>query len=307
MPDIFVGCYSIRVRERNTRDPLPLGLDDANDSVRDAVLRTMEGMRATGREHPERQHFIQTSRIETDDDSIWGLIDRGEFGFAARGFDRRNRRNSFQRRPDDAELLPFYFRFHLPDDANVGILLIQRTGIHGAFSDLREAVEANFRETHPDYILQFGRFMPDRVLRQIIDGQIREISLISHRLPDDIADRLLLRGTEIELGTLEIRVKAKRDSPLIPGVQPRLLRRLRRGEITVAEVLEDETSRLRIRVAYNGRERLFDFGRPGSIAPYIEVGDDVMMARSGHPDFDSMDEYCRELVAELLEQLGQEE
>ena len=113
-----------------------------------------------------------------------------------------------------------------------------------------------------------------------------------------------LGGTEIKVGTVETRIRAKRNDILWKHT-PRWANRLRTGKVTIAEFFGDDVSRVKLRVKYKGQERMYDFSGHEGLAPYIDVTDEVKMS-GGHPVFESIDEYSYNLRDELIEQLGRE-
>ena len=181
---------------------------------------------------------------------------------------------------------------------------MQRLGVHGAFGHLSKFLKDEFRESHPNHILAIGRFVPTRVLEALTKGKVREMSLFTHTIPRDIAERMRLGGTATDVGVIETRVRAKRNSWLwkrLPGwANP-----LRSEEVTIAEVFGEDVSRVKLRVEYNDRERTYDFSHNGGLAPYVDITNDVDIS-GGHPVFDSIDDYSRNLRDELVGQLGQE-
>ena len=181
---------------------------------------------------------------------------------------------------------------------------MQRLGVHGAFGHLSKFIQEKFREFHGNHLLKIGRFVPSKVLKALTEGKVREMSLYTYSMPQDIADRMRLRGTEIDVGIVETRIRAKRNGTLWER-EPRWASRLKKDKVTISEVFGEDASRVRLRVKYKDQERMYDFSGQESLAPYVDITDDVEMS-GGHPVFDSIDEYSRNLRDELLEQLGRE-
>ena len=210
-------------------------------------------------------------------------------------------KESYKRRVDDAEMIPLYFRFHLPGNEKTGFLIVQRLGTHGAFTEIRDLMTERFRAKYEPLLLQFGRFVPSQVLKDLLEGGIRQMSVMTYTLPPDLATRVHLKGAEKNVGTVEIRIKAKRKHTLLTG-QPTWMKQLINGKASVAEMFGDETAKASIRVDYKGRQRTYDFDRRDAFAPYVDISAEVEKV-NGHPKFDSIDEYCRGLRDELITQV----
>ena len=298
MTSICVASYSVRVRYRHKSDRLQLGLK-SGPSVYDVVLKTLRGLKSHQR-HPKSPHVIKVSRIDFDGSNVWGLIERGEYGHTATGVNSKTFDLSYSRTVDDAELVPLYFRFHLPSVTTTGILILQRLGVHGSFGDLRDTVVQGFRDHHPEHILEMNRFVSGNILNQLKESPVSEISIITHTLPTDIASKLQFSGAQENVAKVEVRIRAKRDHFF--GLPTRLIN----PDVSVAEVL-GEPGRVRMRVDYKGHERTYESEGLNNIAPYIDVTEEVAKRSDGHPKFESIDAYCVGLQNDLIEQLGQED
>jgi hypothetical protein len=127
-----VGSYPVRVREQGTQDRLPLRFSRTGSvfsTVRSVLKQLSECQR-----HPSEPHLIRVTKVHHDDADIWGIVERGEYGFTATGIHSETFVPSYKRAAKHAELIPLYYRFHLPASGTTGILRPQRLGVHRAFS-----------------------------------------------------------------------------------------------------------------------------------------------------------------------------
>ena len=275
--------------------------------MHETFYRAMSTLVQSPHRDTDTQRLLKVRRFRYDFPDIWGILERGEFGISARGVDNQTYRRTYYRSVNDAELLPLYFRFHLPHDSNIGILILQRLGVHGAFGHLNRVLQDEFRRSHGNHILEIRRFVPSSVLRELRRGAIREVSVVTHSVPRDIADVIRLRGMEIDsdIGVIETRIRAKRKGVLWNRA-PRWVSQLDADRVTVAEIFGDNVKSVRLRVKYGDQERAYVFSHQESLAPYIDVTDDITILDNGHPSFRSIDKYSLNLRDELIEQLGRE-
>lgn len=306
MPASFIACYSIRVRERQSRTDLPLGGFLPGISLESVIADVIDDLTREAHVDDESQHFVQVTRVLKTQGEIRGQLSAGEYGRTAQGFNVRTNSRTYERRPPDAELVPLYFRFYLPDNQAVGVLLLQRYGHTGVFSQLKGLIAEAFRQRCPDHVLEIRQFAPAQLLQDMLAGGVKEVSLVTHRLPEDIADRLRLGGAEADVGTVEITVRAKRKGALRPDSA--LWRQALAGENSrLAELaLRQDRGRLRVKVQYRGRERQYDFSRPDIATAYLDLTDQVTAGADGHPEFASLDAFCEGLRDEILHDLGRE-
>jgi hypothetical protein len=303
MAGIFLSSYFVNVRQFGSKADLPLAFKKGA-SVYKHVESILDELQHP-QKHPTQSHVMQVTQLDRDGVDLWGLIDRGEYGYEAMGVNSDTFKPTYQRSVDDAEMVPLYFRFHLPDASSTGILVLQRLGVHGAFGDLRDAILSRFKDEHPDHRMEVGRFVPAKVMQELIDGQVREISVTTRQMSSDVADTVRLKGAQASIGAVEVRVRAQRGSGLLKTT-PKWLKDLREGRVNVVQAFGDEAKKVRIRVAYKGHTRWYDLTRPDTIAPYLDVSDEVARTAGGHPVFEGIDTYAQGLRDELLDQIGQD-
>lgn len=72
--------------------------------------------------------------MEDEKRDLRGFLDAGEYGFGAEGVNVQTLAKSYKKRKaDDAELIPFYLRFHLPDANDTGLCSFNALGLKEFF------------------------------------------------------------------------------------------------------------------------------------------------------------------------------
>lgn len=304
MKSIGVATYTIRLRPKRGTEYELLGEFDGRTSLRKFLHGFLRSLETSHANDELNKHLLRARGVMEDESDLRGFLDAGEYGFGAEGVNVQTLAKSYKRKADDAELIPFYLRFHLPDANDTGLLLLQRFGAQGVFHSLTEQLQQYFRDRHPDYILEMNRLVPIEMLKHLLDGQLKEITLTTYSIPNDIADKYKYLGNTREAGTMTVTFRAKKNGFL---KDPPWVKKLRKGALTVVEVPQDlggTPSKLRIKVAYNGKTRTLDMTQPDTMAPYIDATGQVKLATSGHPTEDSIEQFCVELRDSLLSQLG---
>lgn len=304
MKTIGIATYSLRVRTKRGADYELLGNVDRRYNLADLLDQFLSSITNAQTVDEEAQIVLQATRHNRQEEELWGLLDSGEYGFAAQGVDVKTRNPSYTRNPTDAETIPFYYRAYLPKLGDLGLILLQRHGPRGVFTAFSHGFRQFFQEQLPDHVLEINRVVPAEVVRHLTDGQIRSIQVIAHSLPTDITDKLRFLGNRKEIGTFVIEAKAKKKK-FLPV--PTWLKRIRQGTTQVVELpteLRESDATVRIRVDYNGTTRTIDLSDPANIAPYINATEHLQIDPSGHPRFESIDSYAQQLIQELLQQLG---
>jgi hypothetical protein len=301
---IGIATYTCRIRAKRSEDYEPLGGIGGHHSLLELLAGYLESISGAHAVDETTQLVLQAARTTRDEGTLRGLLNGGEYGYAAEGFSIRSRRSTYRRTPEDAEVIPFYYRAFLPALSDIGILVLQRYGQFGVFTSFSKGFKSFLEHSLPDHVLEINRLVPAEVVRHLTDGDIRAIQVIAHSLPTDITDKLRFLGNRQDIGTFVIEAKAKRDHFLTP---PAWLRRIREQRARVVELpieLDGSDATIRLRVEYDGTTRVIDLNDPSNLAPYINATDEITLEPSGHPQFDSIDSYCTTLLAELLQQLG---
>lgn len=306
----FVATYALEIYATGSEEPAPLSYA-AGRTLYGEIKRILEQMCAGYVHDDDEQNLLRVrhnatgrvtdgSKLGVTTADLFGLFERGEYGYASRGVKADTFVASFVRDATDAEMLPYYFRFHLPADEHAGFLLLQRTGIHSPFTQLKGHLEAQFRESNPGWHLAVRRLLPAKIVEALTEGKVRTFRVITHTRTRDRADSFL-RGTEAQIGTMEIVWRAKRNQALWQ-VTPRFLRDILAGRATVAKFFPEAES-ARIGVEYKGRTRQFDVVDLADAAPYLDVTEEIGF-KDGHPRFTEIDQYCLDLVQELRQQMN---
>ncbi len=302
MPSITLATYALRVRERRSREFLPLG-NAASGASFHRFLKTFFTSRRN-QVSADEQTLQHVSTCRSNSSDVWGTIEAGEFGYAADGVNVTTMKKSFRRSTDDAELLPFYFRVDAPDDSNVALLALQRFGPHGVYQSLKTAMRQAFEDANPDQILDVKRVVPSSLLRAILQGDVIAIEVTSYSVPPDIADHYHFLGdVGRSTGRMTIEFRARSG---VPFIEQEWLKRLRRGIASALE-FEDETdgkpSTLRLKLQHEGKVRTVQVGNLENLLPYVDVTDEIKLGGDGHPVFESINKRAQELLAEVSAQL----
>jgi hypothetical protein len=283
-----------------------LGALNGNVSFRKVCARFFEQLHRQHRVDPNLKNVQSASTVREDNSSgVWGVLEAGEYGWEADFVNSQTFKKRFRRTTDDAELLPLYFRLHVPDDRSVGVLLVQRFGQHGVFSALSAGLREYLSNVLPGYHLDLRPVVPRAVLDEVLGKNLTKIRITTYKPPQDEFDRFKL-GSNIrkETSSMMIEFRAKRGG-FLP--EPAWLRRIRLGQSKLVELPEEfdpTRTRVQVQYSYKGRPRIVDLADFGKISPHFDVTDVVSLSSGGHPTLKTMDAAARDLLEELIDQLG---
>jgi hypothetical protein len=298
---IGIAAYALRVRLRRTDDPLHLGtVDEPHGGLYSHIKRFFESLQKA-HDDAASQLLQRVVQLDSDADTVWGLVESGEYGYAAEGIDVKTLKHSYKRKPLDAELIPFYFRIYLPAQNDMGIMLLERHGPRGIFHALSSVLRDYLKEKLPDHVLDLTRLVPAEVMSELLKGGVRAIQITTYRVPSDIADKYRFLGNLRNAGTVTVEFKAKKKKFLF---KPQWLKAITGGKARILELPADlGPGRIHIQVDYRGKSRTIDLANLETIAPYVDATSELKL-KSGHPTYKSINGYCVDLLEELLTQLG---
>jgi hypothetical protein len=304
MNSIGIACYSIKIREKRTNDYLPFGELEGGKSFYDFVRGYLDKLKKEHVVNEEDQLVLRAARSVHEEDITAGLLYSGDYGYEAAGFNVKTKKTSYRRTAEDAEVIPFYYQFVLPQQSNKGLMILQRHGHRGLLTALSTDLRAEFASQYDGYVLEIGRLVPAEVLKQLIEGDYIGIKVSTYTVPDDIADKFRYLGNLRQDGHLTITYKAKRSQAL---VEPDWLKAIRKNGAKLVELpdeLKEMDAKVSIIVEYGGKQRDVNLNNLSAIAPYIDATNDLEIKKNGHPKFDSIHTYCNDLRTTLLADLG---
>ncbi len=273
----------------------------------DFFFNFVDSMRTSHLVDKNNKIVLKTGKINRDGYVIKGIINFGDYGYSAQGFNVIQNKFSYDRSSNDSELTPHYFLVYLPDNLDIGIVLLQRFGAKGIFTDLKKMLSRNFTEKFPNYRLTFDPQVPIEVINYLRDGSLKSIRITKYAAPSDITNTFIDLGFTRQEGVLITEFKAKKRGILS---KPDWLKNLADNksssfyEVNSEDIPSSSSDEIQISVDYLGKLRTIRFDNSRKISPYIDATDALEITPSGHPSFNSMDSYCENLLDQLLREMG---
>lgn len=299
---ISLATYSVIVREKGEKDQsLPLTNFGASYSVPKIMTSFLKDLKARTLDYP-----IYVRQFDSGVNLIQGVLEGAESGFKSEFYN--DDKPVFTRNPEDEERIPHFFQFHAGSNKEKGVFIAQKFGVKSIYSTFKKSFSEYLQnKSSSDYMLEFRPHVPHKVFEYLEQGQIKKIVIRKFRVPDDIADKYSLRDVKEEDTYLEMSINTKRGKSL--GV-PYFLKDLIQNKASLSDIAEldpdpAEDEKISIEVRYRGKVRKINLRDPRSITPTLELTeDDIKIANTGHPEYDSIKDYSFNLLADLREELG---
>ncbi len=305
MASFSLGCYTVRVTDKSTGQNLPLdGFLNGHDLMT-IFVQYLQDRVADHSIDAERQKLWRALQPHIRGRSVSGIIETGEYGYAADLYNVDQNTVSYQRIETDAEMMPFYFLAYLPARLDEGVILLQRRsnlGIRTIFlNDFAEDFERSYRGVK----VVFNPLVPQQLLNEYMrNGRLTKIRFIRYGIPSDLSDAYDAGGHVEDEGTAEMVFSPKR------GRSIPLLNRLREvmaGRREIREMIElrgYEYDNVKVELNVRGGKKTLDLSDVMKMRAYVDVTSDIRINSDGHPEFDSIDTVAQELMSSLLAELG---
>ena len=299
MPLIGLATYTLRVVDARGDSSTPLGSFDGKTDLLDVIKQYLEDRGSSLGKDDTTQTALRVIQANFNARSVSGVIERGEYGFSSTLFDTEDDRVAYNRRPQDADLLPHYYLFDIPRTASEGVIMLERFGQSGIKGTLELDLDTYFRDAHPGFRLRFAPLVPRNLLDLYLKkGRLVRVRLVKFGAPSDIADKFDKGHDESEV-TTEIRISAHRSGtvPLLDRLAPVIS-----GRRHVTEFLElksIEYDAVKIEVEVGGTRRTINLDNPDALRATTDVTQEVEIAANGHPTIESIDSVARDILADV--------
>ncbi|KAA3615838.1 MAG: hypothetical protein D8M58_22325 [Calditrichaeota bacterium] len=301
MAKIALSTYTIRIRER--REPTYERLDrfDRTTDFFNTFTQYLLNRNQNYSHVQNIQKLISVSNYSVDNRIITGIIKTGEYGYETELFDIQNNEVSYLRSVNEAELLPFFFQVFLPNNADEGILILQRFGQFGIRKAFSNDFNSYFNQLFPDYIVEMNPLLPSQIVDQHLrDGVVTKIRFIKFEVPNDIAEAYDNNGHTEEISSTELVVRAKRNQ-FLSFVPNRLIEFMNREKdvSNLFELTNFDYDTIKVEVKLDNETRTIDLSDLHKIRAYFDITGDVSINENGHPDYDSILQASNGLLNDL--------
>jgi hypothetical protein len=232
-----------------------------------------------------------------------GVIQTGDDGVSSDLVDGNSGKRDFTRGKHHIEMMPFYYLVDIPKGSKKAILAFQTFGVYGISGKVNTQIKDLLREIYsPKYtvklnLIHLGGIYIDKVLK---DGKLLQIEGIKYYEGGDIAT------------AYEDHIKCSYQiSPSKRGVDLNSLMKIVRKGVKEKDIhsvfhqvkeilsveLPDDVDQMKIEVGIGDRRRTIDMGDFTKFATKFDITEDVKIDKTGHPDFASIDNLAKDIVA----------
>jgi hypothetical protein len=137
----------------------------------------------------EEKRTMYINQIGRDGRDLFGLAESGEYGLSANFVNVNTREiTPLARMPHHSEAYPFLFYIRIPQDSNMGLLILEKYRTVGIKTNFQYIINEKLNSI--GYELKLSNLISRDLLDLIEQSKILELKLIRYDVPMDVAERV---------------------------------------------------------------------------------------------------------------------
>gem|GEM_PF-4438428 len=272
---------------------------------------------------------VSQFQISKDNTQICGIIQYGEGGTREDIVDIETKNKEFEKTTKQAGLMNFYFMVYIPENSDIGYLILQRIqnkGIKGIFLEICNEITDNGINRYTILLDNiFSKEYFKRLQKNWLPKEIRVTAEVQHNPSSDLADyKSENQSNKIHFTTkIEYLLKIRYDQNIT--IFNKIIDKIFHQENVPAELfheanLPDNPDQISIVVMettknVHGRNRrrtikIIDsdeeeLSLEDMLLPYHDITDNVEYDIDGYPTFDSINNEAKKYLKELIHEKNQ--
>lgn len=318
MKNYSLSIYRISINERLSKDDL-LILSDYNNG-QDLLQQLKEFFNINRNEiSPKEASMIKddvekkisrifknsngTYEYSTNGRYISGIIESGEYGTVENIIDSTTGELKYKKQSVDAQMIPFFFMFNIPENSHYGYLVLERISNLGIYSTLINSIRKFL-----------GKSIQDDVVLKVEPFFIQEI--LNHNL-NVISDakKIIVKGVnykKIGLGNIvnnlttdniqaDIIFKAPRNGSIhIPDLFNML--RINNKKNNIYTFNNIEYADISFELKMGGKTKTITLGNITNLGTNIEMPKDIEIGSNGYPTYKSLLTEAQQLLSYIKDE-----
>jgi len=320
--EIFLGCYTVRLYDSKASKNIDLEDNEYSISIQGLIKDYFQTRKkytpdikdGTLKEHrpvivkKENKTGKKESVLTVGTNFIEGVIETGESGYTSTLMNAETGDENYNRKVNDVELFPFYFKISFERVRNDQyVLILQRFGVHGSKTalgnDLQKFFRLKYSENSYRHIkIEINDLVPEKAIKEYVEkGNIKKVTLIKKQLAMDEISRLNYDNKKINDLQKEVSMELVIKAPALP-FKTKLLDSLKMNFKNTKQFIEMknfEYDNVKINIEMNGKNRTLDFVNYRNFKPYYDVTSEIKFNDDGHPSFESIQLAANSLIEDL--------
>ena len=304
MTSIFLTTYTIRLIDCDPHNRLTIDNFNGGSDLFNIMQHSFNSLHTSISNDVDLQRTIGVQRYTSSARTMAGIIQSGAYGFESDLVNVDSGTISHHRTVDEADILPFYFLVHLPNNLDEGVLILQRFGINGIKTIFTKHFSTIIEDDYPNIVFEINPLIPGSFLANFArNGRFTKIRFIKFGVPHDYAEVYAHDGHIESDGYFEQSITVPRGHGL--DLLDHILR-IFHNQLDVKSMYEipGGYNNVKVEVEFNGRYRIMDLSHLDRFKPNYDITDEVDIGTDGHPSYNSINGIARGLLNDILHSIG---
>lgn len=306
---ISLAAYTIRVRgkRKNKEDKDPeyrkLSAYDGYKDLHEDIISFLKKLK-TDTTDKTYMLYMRPKSVEREGRFISGILESGSYGRSSNILDTTTDSVTYKKKWEDADVLPFYFLFYIPENTNEGILLLQRTGKFGIKKRLGRFLSNFFHRENKGFLIELNALVQEELVKRALrKGIIKKLRCVKFKAPTDRVDGFDEGHKEVPL-QMEV-VMSGYTVPLREKIIDFLDPKTDSGVKSLVELRDFnfDYDTVKVEVDIDGSIKTFDLGSLQKVRTYYDITDSVELKADGQPTLSSIKKATRIYLDEVIDDI----
>ena len=230
---------------------------------------------------------------------ISGIIESGEFGTEENIINSNTGELKYRKRAEDAQMIPFFFLFNIPEHSYYGYLIIERIRNVGIYSILTKAIQKHIeRKIHTNLVLKIEPFMIQEVFNRNLSviSEAKKVILrrvYSQKLNLSQIAENLVEGNDVQTDVV-YRAPRNRFLQVKQWIDKLNASRNKKGGYTFQNI---EYADVAFELKIGGKVKTVSIAKINGLGTNLEITDNVELGANGYPTYNSLKTEAQRLLS----------
>lgn len=233
--------------------------------------------------------------------NVMSMIETGDYGVISNIIDTETGETKYTKRAQDADVLPFFIMFYVPENRSSAIMISQRYKQFGATSIVIDSVRKEFMAKHPDVFMEIDSLKSATLSdKYLSSGRLKRITFkcFDSKILNSSMNIEALNSNEY---TLEYSIVSRRGK-MIPATLLNMFRPNRDSSKSVAQLIKIpyyEYNEISFDLSLNGHNRTLKASDIESLGSFFDITKDVEMGENRLPTYDSIQKVALDILNDI--------
>lgn len=239
-----------------------------------------------------------------------GLLESGEYGTEEDGVDIDSGMVVFRKTLKNALLKPFYFMFYIPENSNIGFLILEKIGNNGIMTVLNNAISKYYSTTPSEnnYVLKITPLCIGALVKkkmEVLRYEAKKIELRKVQKEDLRIDKV--SGNTIpaqDISTSIVYTPCR--NTLINIMEFIKSLKSKRNEANTLYNVENDFSceDITVTVKVGGKDKVLSLQNIQTLGMTVDITNDIALGLNHYPTFQSIDTQSNQVISYIKEQFS---